>query len=75
MLASTGLLGTALGMGMIALSHLDRSIAGGAFQLHPMTFGVVLGLASMCSDFTMPCSWGGCMDVGGRSLRARSPEA
>ena len=65
-LASTGLLGTALAMGLIAVSHLNRSVSGDAIQLHPMTFGIALGLASMCSDFTMPCSWGGCMDVGGR---------
>lgn len=58
LLATTGLLGTAACIAFIALSDLT--------QLSPLAFGFALGGASMCSDFTMPCSWGGCMDVGGR---------
>ena len=58
MLASVGLLGTCLSLVFIAYSDLKT--------LSPLTLGLAFGFASMCSDFTMPCSWGGCMDVGGR---------
>jgi len=27
---------------------------------------LAVGLASFCNDLTMPCSWGGCMEVGGK---------
>ena len=33
---------------------------------NPITVMLALGMASFCGDLTLPCSWGVCMDVGGR---------
>jgi ACS family glucarate transporter-like MFS transporter len=32
----------------------------------PWTMAALVALAGLFNDFTMPCSWGTCMDVGGR---------
>ncbi|MGE5486234.1 MAG: MFS transporter [bacterium] len=32
----------------------------------PLTGMIIMGLASFANDLTMPCSWGACMDVGGK---------
>jgi len=58
LLATVGMLGTCAAMAYLALSDTTKMSA--------LTFGLVLGAASMCGDFTIPCSWGACMDVGGR---------
>ena len=33
---------------------------------HPVLIMVAMGLASLLGDLSMPCSWGACMDVGGK---------
>jgi MFS family permease len=58
LLATLGMLGTMGCLVFVALSDLK--------VLSPMGIGLALGAASMFSDFAMPCSWGACMDVGGR---------
>lgn len=58
MLAAGGLLGTTVTLACVAMSDLKT--------LTPGALGMLFGAASMFSDFTMPCSWGACMDVGGR---------
>lgn len=57
-LASLGMLGTAGAMLFLALSDTKT--------LPVYQLAIALGAASMFGDFTMPCSWGACMDVGGR---------
>jgi len=47
------------------------TLAGAVFLLpahiqHPVLIMVAMGLASLFGDLSMPCSWGACMDVGGR---------
>ncbi len=32
----------------------------------PVALALLITLAGMCNDFVLPCSWGTCMDVGGR---------
>ena len=39
---------------------------------HPVLSVLAVGLASFCSDLTMPPAWGACMDVGGRHTGALS---
>ena len=35
-------------------------------QIHSVVLGMlVMGLASFCSDLTMPISWGACVEIGG----------
>jgi ACS family glucarate transporter-like MFS transporter len=57
-LAAFGMLGTSCGMAFLAFSNTTT--------LSPEAFGIALGAASLFGDFSMPCSWGACMDVGGR---------
>ncbi len=39
---------------------------GHTWIANPLTGMLVMGLASFANDLTMPCSWGACMDVGGK---------
>ncbi len=57
-LGTLGLIGTTCCLAYVATSDLKA--------LTPGALGLALGLASMFSDFTIPCAWGACMDVGGR---------
>ncbi len=53
------------------LSFAGFALAGLAFLVPSRTENLVLillalGLASLAGDLSMPCSWGACMDVGGK---------
>src|SRR6185295_10241356 len=32
----------------------------------PIAVALLIGLAGLFNDFVLPCSWGACMDVGGK---------
>lgn len=36
------------------------------YAANPVALALLITLAGMCNDFVLPCSWGTCMDVGGR---------
>jgi nitrate/nitrite transporter NarK len=53
------------------LAFTGFALAGVVFlfpaHLHdPLLIMIAMGLASLFGDLSMPCSWGACMDVGGR---------
>jgi nitrate/nitrite transporter NarK len=39
---------------------------GSMFVTGPIAVALLIGLAGLFNDFVLPCSWGACMDVGGR---------
>lgn len=53
-------------VGIMGLSSAGLMLLFSTQLSMPVLSVLAVGVASFCNDLTMPCSWGACMEVGGR---------